>query len=359
MQQTSRKWKMVSAIAALGGLMSSMAIAQSNVSINGTLDTFAGSLRNSGDTSSKAVVNSGGMTTSWIGFRGTEDLGNGLKANFTLNGFLRLDTGESGRFPGNETLFSRDANVGIGGNFGTITLGRSSAPNLVPTFVSNAFGDSFAFSPLVLHLNVPLFNASGWSSSHAGDTGWSNQIKYTTPSIRGLSANLQYQFGETAGDNGKNNIGGNLLYFQGPLTLTGYYQKVEVNNPLDTPAGTVKTISGVRAAQQKIWFVGGAYDFKMAKLFASYDRTSHNVDLEDRTVSTGVSVPAGSGKILAEWAQTKRSGTGFADRKRNTASIGYDYDLSKRTDLYAVYMRDRITGFDSGNSFGAGIRHRF
>jgi predicted porin len=81
--------------------------------------------------------------------------------------------------------------------------------------------------------------------------------------------------------------------------------------------------------------------------------------IEDRTVSTGVSVPAGSGKILAEWAQTKRSGTGFADRKRNTASIGYDYDLSKRTDLYAVYMRDRITGFDSGNSFGAGIRHRF
>jgi predicted porin len=39
--------------------------------------------------------------------------------------------------------------------------------------------------------------------------------------------------------------------------------------------------------------------------------------------------------------------------------VGYDYDLSKRTDVYAIYMNDRITNRNSGNSFGVGVRHRF
>ncbi|MFC3108697.1 porin [Undibacterium arcticum] len=71
-------------------------------------------------------------------------------------------------------------------------------------------------------------------------------------------------------------------------------------------------------------------------------------------------MPVGGGKILAAWAQTKRSGAAFgADQKCDTASVGYDYDLSKRTDLYAVYMNDKITRQSAGNSFGLGVRHRF
>jgi predicted porin len=98
----------------------------------------------------------------------------------------------------------------------------------------------------------------------------------------------------------------------------------------------------------------------VAKLFATYGRTSHDIDLNDKTLSLGVSVPAGQGKVLAAWAQTRRNGAAVgADRKRNTATVGYDYDLSKRTDLYAMYMNDKITAQNSGNSFGVGIRHRF
>ena len=67
-----------------------------------------------------------------------------------------------------------------------------------------------------------------------------------------------------------------------------------------------------------------------------------------------------NGKVLVAYANTKftRSNTS-ATSKRATFSVGYDYILSKRTDLYVVGMNDKITGFDRGNSFAVGVRHRF
>ncbi|OWW20910.1 porin [Noviherbaspirillum denitrificans] len=353
MQQKSLKLKHALLAAALCTAAAAPAMAQ--VTVMGLVDTYAGSMRNAGDANSRASVNSGGLTTSWIGFKGTEDLGGGLKANFLLTSFFQADTGVQGRFPG-DTMWSRDAVVGLSGGFGSISFGRELAPHFLPTILFNPFGDSYTFSPLNLHNDVPLFNASGWSNSVAGDTGWSNSIRYTTPDFGGLKANLHYQLGEQAGKTGVNNIGANALYFNGPLALTAYYNTVEVNNPLNTAGSSV----GFGASRQKAWMFGGSYDLKAAKLFATYGQTSHNVDLDDKTLSLGATVPMGAGKIMAAWAQTKREGTVIgADQTRKTASVGYDYDMSKRTDLYAVYMNDRITGTNNGNSFGVGIRHRF
>ncbi len=354
MQRNSFNLKKILLLAALGGAFAIPAAAQTQVAVSGLVDVYAGSMRNAGDTNSRSAVNSGGMTTSWFGFKGSEDLGGGLKANFLLTSFFQADNGSQGRFPG-DTMWSRDANVGLSGSFGAVSLGRGLAPNFLPTILFNPFGDSFTFSPLILHADVPLFNASGWTNSIAGDTGWSNEIVYTTPNMGGLSANIHYQFGEVAGNTGTNNVGANALYFNGPLALTAFYHTVEVNNPSGA-AGPVM----MAATRQKAWMLGGSYDFKVAKAYATYGQTSHNIDLEDKTLSLGAAVPAGPGKVQIAWAQTKRSGVAIgADQKRTTASLGYDYDLSKRTDLYAVYMNDRITGQNNGNSFGAGMRHRF
>ncbi|WP_420477289.1 porin [Noviherbaspirillum sp. ST9] len=349
MHQTSLKLKHFALAAALCAATAAPAMAQTNVTVMGLVDAYAGSMRNAGDASARKVVNSGGMTTSWIGFKGSEDLGGGLKANFLLTSFFQADTGVQGRFPG-DTMWSRDANVGLSGGFGAISFGRELAPHFLPTILFNPFGDSYTFAPLILHADVPLFNASGWTNSVAGDTGWSNSIRYTTPDFGGLKANLHYQLGEQAGNNGVNNIGANALYFNGPLALTAFYHTVEVNNPTGGPT----------AARQKAWMLGGTYDLKAAKLFATYGQTSHNIDLDDKTLSLGATVPMGAGKIQASWAQTKREGTVVgADQKRTTTAVGYDYDMSKRTDLYAVFMNDRITAQNSGNSFGVGVRHRF
>lgn len=332
------------------------ASAQTNVSIEGLVDVYAGSMRYAGEPGHVTKVNGNGMTTSYFGFNGSENLGGGLKANFSLSGYLRPDTGESGRFTGGDTLFSRNAYVGLSGAFGAVTLGRDLAPNFLPSIMFNPFGNSFTFSPLMLALHSKV----GWSSSIAGDTCWSNQVRYTTPTVAGLTANLHYQFGEQAADKpGKHNVGANLLYANGPLSLTAFWDRVQLNNPLDSTPGNVKAVAGRVASEQKAWFVGGAYDLKAVKLFATYNKMSHDVDFGDKTVSAGASVPVGNGKILAGWAQTRRTGTGLVEAKRTTTSVGYDHFLSKRTDVYTVLMNDKITALDSGTSFAAGIRHRF
>ncbi|MFD2271552.1 porin [Undibacterium arcticum] len=108
------------------------------------VDTYVGSMRNSGDTAGRSVVNSGGMTTSWFGFKGSEDLGGGLKAKFALTSYFKGDSGQSGRFP-RDTFWSRDANVGLAGSFGAVSVGRGLAPNFLSSVIFNPFGNSFYF----------------------------------------------------------------------------------------------------------------------------------------------------------------------------------------------------------------------
>ena len=78
MQQARPRIKNLLLATTLAAAFAAPAIAQTNVTVSGTVDTFAGSMRMAGDSSRKAVVDSSGMTTSWFGFKGTEDLGGGL-----------------------------------------------------------------------------------------------------------------------------------------------------------------------------------------------------------------------------------------------------------------------------------------
>lgn len=326
--------------------------AQATVQISGLVDAYVGSIKMAGDAVSKSAVGSGGMTTSWYGFSGSEDLGGGLKANFAINGFFRTDTGETGRFT-NDTQFSRDAFVSLSGGFGAVALGRGKAPNFLPTIMFNPMGDSFTFSPLVLHSNVSLFNGTGWTSTNPSDTGWSNQITYSSPDLSGLKANVHYQAGEVATNNSKKNVGLNLLYSAGPLGLTAFWERDQVRNPVGT-AGPLLLSGG---GTQTVWMLGGSYDATVVKGFATYSKSSSDLTaVADKTTwSLGASAPVAGGKVLAAYAKSKVEG----GNKRDTATVGYDYFLSKRTDVYAMLMRDKITNFESGTSLGLGIRHRF
>ena len=338
--------KKLLALAALAACVAG-AHAQSSVTATGLVDMYVGSMKAPGDDGRTNVVGSGGMTTSWFGFKGTEDLGGGLKANFALTGFMRADTGTPGRF-GGDNFWSRDALVSLSGGFGAVTLGRTVAPNFIPTISMNPFGDSFTFSPLVLHQNVSLFNKSGWQSSNPSDTGWSNQVIYSTPNVAGFSGNLHYQFGEQAGKGGKNNIGLNATYAHGPLAVTGFYETVDMSNP--APA--------VLDENHKNWMLGASYDLTVAKLYATYGQTTgKDTDYKIKTASLGATVPLNaSSRILAGYAHSKLQDS---DAKRDTVSVGYNYDFSKRTDGYAIVMYDKVKSFGNGTSFGVGMRHRF
>jgi predicted porin len=354
------KNKILLAAAALAS--SAGALAQ-NVTLSGLVDAYAGSMQYAGSKRVSAV-NSGGMSTSWWGMEGREDLGGGLKAEFKLGGYFRGDTGASGRFDGNETFFSRNAFVGLAGDFGTVHLGRDGAPNFLPTALFNAFGDSFAFSPIILHGDVPLYNGTGWQSTNAADTGWSNQIRYTTPNFGGLTANLHYQFGEAPGDNGKRNVGASFLYFNGRFGLGGFVHRARIDDPLPGTLGNIK----LGFAQQDAWMLSAKAGFGPVNLYANYEQTRNNNDggapgfANSKTWSLSADYAVGQGKLLAAFANTRWTGSATVSlngKQRDTLSLGYDHSLSKRTDLYAVVMGDRITGFNHGNSFAVGMRHRF
>ena len=269
--------------AAVLAVSASAAHAQSNVQLYGLLDLSVSSTQAPGGRTTKTVDN-GKMTTSHLGFKGSEELGDGLKAIFVLEHFLRADTGAAGRFDG-DVFWARNAFVGLTGSFGTLTAGR-----------------------------------------------------HTTPRFGGAVITLSAAPGE---GNGGRNTGATISYSEGSLAGGLSWQKVE---------------KGSTVQDSTTWQAAGSYDFTVAKLFAQYgsvknDSTGRSYDISD----LGVSVPVGAGKALLQYGQISPS-TGA---KRTTVSAGYDYTLSKRTDVYGVVMSDKISGLSTGNNFSVGVRHRF
>ncbi|QBE66055.1 porin [Pseudoduganella lutea] len=348
------------ATAAMLAAACSNAHAQPTLRLTGLIDSYVGRNQLSGMSSAVASVGAGGMSTSWFGVTGTEDLGDGLQAEFALTSFFKPDTGAQGRFP-TDTFFSRDANIGLKGRYGAVHIGAYTSPNFFPTVRFNPFGNSTVVSPLLLHSYVQTNgDRATWRNSIAGDTGWSNQVSYTTPEIDGFTLDLHYQFGEVAGHSGKRNVGARGSYTRGRLAMAAYVQRVAINNPLDAGLPRSALNAPGSPSRQLAWFVGAIGDAGFAKLFGTFQRASSDADVRDRTFQLGANVPAGGGAFLVSWANTRRSGPlDVPALARNTVSAGYDHYLSKRTDLYAVVMADRITGQERAHTAVAGIRHRF
>jgi predicted porin len=215
---------------------------------------------------------------------------------------------------------------------------------------------------------------------------------YVTPKLGGFTTSLFFQFGEQADNSGKNNYGVNTMYERGPFSFGAYFQSVKVNNPRDTVGSgdsrvftftPYNQVTGatytLAASRNDTWFVGGAYDLQFIKLFGTLNYSTASLignaddsqfDLKSNTIQLGASVPVGKGSVLFSWARTnvKADGDfsavlGSSDVRssivRNTASLGYDYFFSKRTDLYSVVSYDKLTDQSDGISFGIGIRQRF
>lgn len=317
---------------ALLALAASAAQAQSSVSLYGLLDLSVGSTKASGAKSSVKNADSGKMTTSFIGFKGSEDLGGGVSAIFQLDSFLRSDGGQAGRFDG-DAFWARNAWVGLSSKeIGTLKVGRNTTPLFVSTLMFNAFGDSFGYSPSIRH----IFS----SNTVSGDSGWSDSVLYTTPSIEGFSAQAIIAAGEA---NGGRNTGLSGHYSDGPLGAALVYQKVA---------------KGATVDDTTTWQANGAYDLGVVKLFAQYAKVDNDTKRTNyKLYEAGFAVPVGAGKVLAQVGKISASGTGAVGRK--TYSLGYDHWLSKRTDVYLVGMLDQATGQSRGNSVSVGMRHRF
>lgn len=338
------------------------AMAQSSVTLYGIIDLSLQSSKDEiGAGSSAAAVRkttmeSGNVSTSRFGLKGSEDLGGGLKANFVLeNGF----TADNGAQKSAGKLFDRSAWVGLSGGFGEIRLGNDYTArddingNAHPVFDS-------AFSP-------DAFIASGYNSNP------NNQIKYLTPNFSGFSGTVSYALGEnkTATSSAKGVSAVNVQYAAGPVYVGLAYQEDKLSL---TPAFITANPTAISASGQarlvgltsKDTLLNATYDLGVAKLLGSYRDTKNSFNGYDKekTAQIGVDVPVGAALVVsAGYAHTTGKTAGDADAKGNGFGLGAMYSLSKRTSIYTGlnFSKVKQDGQEDLKSdrFAVGVRHSF
>ena len=200
-------------------LITSTAGAQSSVVFKGELDVYASEYQPAGDDDAESTqgIQSNGMTTSWLGAHGKHELGNGLTAIAAVEMFFQPDSAEQGRFD-DDIFFARSAWVGLAGDFGEVKMGRTTSLYFLSTILFNPFGDSFAFSPMIL---------MGYGGGGLyGDTGWSDSVVYSLPKMGNFNTSIAYAFGEEEGDNSTNKWAANTFYKSGNFGVTAAVQKI-------------------------------------------------------------------------------------------------------------------------------------
>ena len=314
--------KSLIAVAALAVV--SAASAQSSLNVYGIVDVVIHK-----DKGVSTKMTSGGVSTSRLGFKGTEDLGGGLKANFVLEQGIDLT---SGALKGNG--FDRQAYVGLSGGFGEVKFGN----------VYTAYDDiSGATNPV---FDSVLSPTNVWSSGGYISNPGSN-IYYATPSFGGFSGAVSYNL------DGKKEpvVSVHVKYENGPIYVGAAYQDDR------DYAGIYNTAKGLTGNDAKAAVryarLNGSYDLGSFKLLAGYGKVSGGV----QEYSFGADVPLAANLVLsAGVASSKTDGA-----KRLTGySVGAAYLLSKRTTVYGGFYADNGDAPDTIESrFGAGIKHAF
>ncbi|GGC75516.1 porin [Undibacterium terreum] len=322
--------------AILGG-SAQAALAQSSTTVYGVADMGL-VVENGSAAGSITKLTSGVGYGSRVGFRGTEDLGDGMSTKYVLEAGILMDSGASAQ---GGLAFGRQAYVGLTGSPGSVTLGRQYTPYYWTLLtVADPFVTGYAGTATNLMANPGRAN---------------NMALYTTPTIGGVTGELSYSFGEVAGNiTASRASGGSLGYVNGPLVI-----KFSFNNATNA--------TGTDNAKNLL--LASAYNFGPVKLHAAYAQNKGLGTTNTQDGLIGVTVPFGASRILASYvAKNDKSG---ANRDAHQFGLGYIYNLSKRTELYtayahisnkngATYIVGNGTELGSGNSaFNLGMRHFF
>ena len=352
------------AICGLAFLAATSAHAQSSVTVFGLLDVNYARFSGEGN-GSQTVLGNDGYQSSRIGFRGTEDLGGGLKAGFWLEGAFTPDDGQGGATnAGNQSsgvgagvagrqglTFGRRSTVSLLGPWGEVRAGRDYVPgfwnlSVFSPFGTNGVGSSgFLFYPVQGAARVTHVRAS-------------NSIGYLLPAIGGFYGQAMYALGENASNAGVTEKDGRVAGLR-----VGY-----AAGPLDVAVATTRTkISAVGDLTQTN--VGGSFDFGMVKPMALWNENKVGAT-RTRSWLLGATVPVGAGQIRVAYSRVKAAGVA---NDADQLALGYVHNLSKRTALYTNWSRvnnkngasnynvGRATTLPDGSASGYefGVRHTF
>lgn len=341
---------------AVAGLASTAAFAQSNVTIYGRAD--GGFVSRSGDDGmlktkgTKSEIASGIGGGSRFGFRGTEDLGNGLKAIFQFEYNVTMEQGGiATNLNGGANLASRNSWVGLTGNFGTALLGRVDGGRYSVATKYDPFGSGYVGNMASLQ-------------THA--TRGDNAVVYVSPNMSGFSVAAAYTtslIGQESQTGAKTTTGvepttnanaGDLRlwlikpqYENGPLSITFDYEKAKNKD--------------VGNSDIKLAVLGGSYDFGVVKALGYWESAksesagaapnpgngyvAQGGDAWDqRSWMIGLTAPVGNGSLRASYVRLDdKTATDAAGNQRtgdcNKFAIGYSHNLSKRTSIFTDYAR--------------------
>jgi len=346
---------------AIAGLASTAAFAQSNVTVYGVVDAGVARYTGTGSVSSTQVISSG-LTTSRLGFKGVEDLGNGLKALFVLEYRLSNDanTGIGGTYANgtnpttavtNASGPARQQLLGLTGGFGTVAAGRlqTTGYDWVVKYQTLA-ATAFDAANLVT-------SKGGFRVNTGADVRADNALAYISPNFSGFTValNTASAIEQTAGT--APTVGGpvagtvhgslraNLAsvdYTNGPIAAGLVYENLK---GADTLAATYDQVD---------WALGASYDFGVAKLNATYQTTKNKVGVAaagntNKAYHVGVTVPVGAkSAVIASYAANKIDSTALNDNAK-AWNLAYTYELSKRTKAYAGYAH-AANGSDAVNT---------
>lgn len=299
---------------------SGAAMAQSSVTLYGVADAGLGKIelgssgRSPGnDASNQTEFISGSKMNngdSRIGVRGVEDLGGGLKMSFNFESGLDMDNGASTT----SAFWARQANLSLGGNWGTFKMGRASTPSYNGVAAWELTGGA-NYSVV-----ANTYNYAGSGSRN------NSQFSYKTPGgLGGFSAELGYVTKSDNADRAKWDL--NLIYANGPITAA-----FAANKQKDEKTG---------------YSLGAKYNFGSFVLAASYN-DAHQLR---RGFSVGGTAKFGAFSVTADIARDTKNVSG---KKYTNFLLEGKYALSKRTFVYVAGLR-----VDSTNNYGIGVRHNF
>jgi predicted porin len=277
---------------------------------------------------------SGNYYSNRLGFRGKEDLGNGLNAHFQLESGFNTKTGALDNT--NNVLFNRTAAVGLGGAWGSIDIGRQYTVG----FRTEKFLDPFDhhYTPI-----VPLSSGAGTSlpaaaksagltaSSNSG-TRFNNDVQYTG-TFGGLTVRAEYAPGEVAGDAGKGTARGAAFSYTGSTLLAAgaYIRKrtpAGFTNNMFVAGGGFKlggmTVKGGMSRERQETAAAGTYQNETRFGGVSY-RINRPVEVTAAVYRSDYDSAAGAGR-------------------RQLFLLGATYAFSKRTNLYAEFDVNRYDG---------------
>ena len=385
---------------ALTALAACTAHAQSTVTIYGLLDLSVGvSDTGEGTTLPSGSVrtangfrnyrmDSGLMFGSRLGFRGTEDLGGGLKANFLLEMGINANTGtfNQGGLP-----WGRQIYVGLAGSNWSVSAGRQYTPMNNSIAASEPLaGGSWGNITGEALATFESIGAGAGSGGHQMAARANNAVQFNIGAA-GLTGNLLVAAGDSNGRGTARFINPGVTYVAGPLRLDASYVRMRQNAEQITAAAVPEWLDQ--------WMVGGSYDFKVVKLFAGafrFNGPENKANLSPAaTVGAtgansqafswdthnlywiGAGIPLGGGTAKLQVARQKFDYAVGADGTATILGVAYDYPLSKRTLLYTTYgqvsnnTRSRTplygaiplvgpNGFGSDPSaLSVGVLHRF